>query len=134
VTSDNPNAALIELCQRMLTNRQEWDALTDRDEYAEEECSPNYSDCQALNAEYVALEVALTRTARPVTPEGIRLLAEVAVQSFADRSADESIEAPESFAAWLALFALTSAARMPEPIPLPSPRDLPLYWPVNDVT
>jgi len=63
-----------------------------------------------------------------VTPEGIRLLAEVAVLS-ADRTDEESLPAPEDVAGGVTLFVLTSAARLPEAIALPT--HLPVHWPAT---
>lgn len=59
----------------------------------------------------VSLEVALTKTARPLTPNGIRLLAELAML-FSDRTSDEKLT-PEGYADWVRLFAVSSAATMP---------------------
>lgn len=46
---------------------------------------------------------------------------------FSVRNREGAIRHTESFADWLRLFALTSAAGKPESIPLPS--CLPRYWP-----
>jgi hypothetical protein len=46
---------------------------------------------------------------------------------FAVRSSDGMLRKPETFADWLRLFALTSAAKELETIPLPA--HLPCYWP-----
>ena len=88
-----------------------------------------------MRAEWIALAVALTKAARPVTPEGIRLLAEVAMV-FADTINDENptLAPPEHLYEWITLFALASAARTPEPVPLPLPHNLPRYWPPSDAT
>jgi len=85
-----------------------------------------------MRAEWIALAVALTKAARPVTAEGIRLLAEGAMPLLADRNDDESLMPPDTFYDWVTVFALASATRMPEAIPLPT--NLPGHWPANDAT
>jgi len=66
-----------------------------------------------------------------VTTEGIRLLAEVAML-FAALTYDENLSAPEDCVGWITLFALTSAARMPEAISF-TPH-LPFHQRPNDAT
>lgn len=130
--SDNPQ--LLELCRQMIVNRQELEDLLYLDEYAPEPDTPNHCAHEALHPEFAALEAALTKTAPPVTPEGIRVLCEVAMLLLADRNKDEGLMPRDGIIDWITLFALTSAARMPEPIPLPLPHKLSRYWPTNDAT
>jgi len=126
MNSDGPDAQIIDICRQMLSVHHEWGELVEWDPYALEEGAPNHGRHEALLAEFAALGAALTKAARPTTPEGIRMLAEVAML-FADRTREDDLSAPEDFATWVTLFALTSAARAPEPIPLPA--HLLFHWP-----
>jgi hypothetical protein len=81
---------------------------------------------EAQLAEYAVLAQALTKSARPATPEGIQALATLAM-TLVPRDDDGCLLQPPEFVDWLWVFALSSAAGEPERIPLP--RVLPNYWP-----
>jgi len=80
----------------------------------------------ATERQLASLAAALTKTAPPITPEGIQAVAELAMV-FADRTDTDILCSPETFGDWLKILALTSAAGKRETIPLPS--NLPKYWP-----
>jgi len=121
------DAQIRDICSQLLFVHHETEVLVDHDHDAPDE-GPNHERHKALLAEYATLAEALTKAAPPRTLKGIRGLAELAM-TLAVRTDEERLSDPKDFADWLWLFALTSAAGIPEAIPLPE--NLPVYWPAE---
>lgn len=122
------DAQTVAICEQLLFIQREREALVEHDPYAPEVWSPNHARHEALVAEYATLAEALTKAAAPTTRKGIRVLAELAM-TLAERNFEERLCEPGDFADWVWLFALSSAAKKPERIPLPEM--LPRYWPAQ---
>ena len=106
ITHSVGDAQTIDICQKMLANQQELDALVERDPDAPDG-GPNNNRHQALLAEFAALAAELIKSATPTTHEGIRALAQAAML-FADH--EGNLCPPGSFGHLLQRFALASAA------------------------
>lgn len=125
------------IARHLLYLAREEEELRNRDPDAPDENSRRRQleawqiEFEDLLAKRARLEVALTKAAAPFSPAGIQTLAQLAMTG-AERTDEGTLEAPESFDAWIRLFALTCAAKQPEPIPLP--RLLPMYWAIADGT
>lgn len=119
ITELSPDDRLIGICRQMCAVEQEKAALAGRDQWAPD-CGPNHEQYEALEAQLAALGAGLTKAAPPTTLEGIRALAQLAM-TFTVRTPEGALHHTESqsFADWVTLFALTSAAGKPETIPPP---------------
>ena len=105
------DTAIIALCRKMRAVCQEEDRIIREAEFAPDIPS-------ALEAAQTRLAAAIARTKPPTTPDGIRALAEVAMEFVYD----EDLKRPHVLADWFKLAALLAAAgkhdRFP-PISLP---------------
>ena len=127
MTDSHTDAEMIKLCRNMTAVCHEQDKLVERDASAPY-TGPNHDRYEALDAKFASLAAALTKAALPVTPEGIRVLAEVAMV-FSDRDTTGELTRPETIGDWLKTATLIAATGKSETLPLPS--RLPEHWPAK---
>lgn len=109
----NDDSEIIELCRKMVA--------VCRQEYAicrasADEFEPDIP--VALTAEERRLGRAIAKASRPTTPEGIKALAEVALE-FSTHAYDGGLVAPLGFDDWVTSAALLAAAGSRERLPPP---------------
>jgi hypothetical protein len=106
---------IIAPCRKMLAACQKEDEIIRR-AGAASKFEPELDE--ALEAEFASVAFALTQAAPPVTLEGIRALAQVAMV-FSDRDNNGELCPPYTFGDWVKTAALLAAAGQRETIPLP---------------